>query len=62
MLLSGEVRISTLTGNIDIDHQLSGSSFKNNCSGKMGKAIIELLKKYDLLQFFDEVLLEGMKY
>lgn len=61
MLLSGEVRISTLTGNIDIDNQLSGSSFKNNCSGEMGKVIIEFLEKYDLLQFFDEVLLEGMK-
>ena len=59
-IVSTEIRISTMTGNIDVDSKLTESSFRNNCSEQMGKVLVKLLKKYNFFDFFDEVDLEGI--
>ncbi|MEP2278478.1 hypothetical protein, partial [Maribacter sp.] len=55
-----EIRISTMTGNIDIDSNLTENYFRSNCSEQMRKVLIILLKKYNFIELFDEVELEGI--
>ncbi|WP_435314829.1 hypothetical protein [Cellulophaga fucicola] len=44
-----EVRISTLTGNIDIDNKLTKSSIKSKCANPMKSVLLNLLKKHEFL-------------
>lgn len=60
-LITTEIGISTITGNIYIENKINKSYFRNNCSKKGGKYFISLLKSYDLLSFIDEYELEGLK-
>jgi hypothetical protein len=59
-IVSTEIRISTMTGNIDINSKLTEIYFKNSCSEQMEKVLVELLKKYNFFELFDEVDLEGI--
>ncbi|MCL5245164.1 hypothetical protein M4I21_05045 [Cellulophaga sp. 20_2_10] len=44
-----EVRLSTLTGNIDIDNKLTKSSIKSKCANTMKSVLLNLLRKHEFL-------------
>lgn len=56
----GKARISSITGNIDVENIQNQNNYKSSVSKKMGKYLIRLLKKYKLLKLVDEVNLEGL--
>ncbi|PKB45069.1 hypothetical protein AX016_3306 [Cellulophaga sp. RHA19] len=55
-----QVRISSITGNIDVEDVQNKNNYKSSCSKQMGKYLIFLLKKYKLVKFIDEANLEGL--
>jgi len=59
-VVSMEARISTITGNIDIDTRFSRYRFKNNCSEQMNNVVIDLLKRYNFFEQIDAIDLEGL--
>ncbi len=60
-LITTEIAISTITGNIYIENKINKNYLRNNCSKKGGMYLFFLLKSYDLLSFIDEYELEGLK-
>lgn len=58
--ISSEIRISTMTGNIDIDNRITGDYFMNNCSEELGQVLLELLDNNSFSKLFDEIDLEGI--
>ena len=58
--IAAQVRISSITGNIDIDTVQNQNNYKSSCSKQMGEYIIFLLKNYKLIKLIDEVYLDGL--
>ncbi|MDG1332578.1 MAG: hypothetical protein P8P74_09630 [Crocinitomicaceae bacterium] len=63
---SGEVinnlEISALSGNVDINNLSNGESFRNNVSNTLGSYLVDLMKKYQIIESigYDEIDLTGL--
>ncbi len=56
-----DIKISGLTGNIDIHETDSETYFQNSCSYQLGESLISLLESYKLMQHLDEFDLMGIR-
>lgn len=58
-----EVKISAMTGNIDIYILSEEYYFRNNCSESFGKYLIDLLNEFGIIELieYDEIDLEGLR-
>ncbi len=60
-MVTSEVKISTITGNVYISNKLNKKKKRDNCSKKGASKILFLLKSYKLLKYIDEFELKGVK-
>lgn len=55
-----QVRISTFTGNLDVEDKVNDRIFRNSCGPNLGQELLGILEKLELSKLFDEIDLQGI--